>query len=69
MRFPEVHKLQNLRSLTLCKASPSAYSAYGSNMTCLLLFIACDVLSITYMVLLVDGDRLHGSTLPYITLL
>jgi hypothetical protein len=24
---------------------------------------------ITYMVLLIDGDRLHGSTLPYITLL
>jgi hypothetical protein len=31
-RFPEVHKPQVLRSLTLSKASLSAYSAYRSNM-------------------------------------
>jgi hypothetical protein len=67
-----VHKHQVLRSITRLwsKASLGAYSTYGSNnMTCLLFFIACDVLCITYRVLLMDGDRLHGSTLPYITLL
>jgi hypothetical protein len=31
-------------------------------------FIACDVLCITCRVLLIDDDRLHGSTLPYIIL-
>jgi hypothetical protein len=32
-RFLEVHKPQVLRSLTLSKASPGAYSTYGSNKT------------------------------------
>jgi hypothetical protein len=71
-RFPKLHKHQDLRSVTRIqsKASPGAYSAYGSNnLTCLLFFTACDVLCITYRVLLVVGDRLHGSTLLYITLL
>jgi hypothetical protein len=66
-----VHKHQVLRSVAWIwsKANPSAYSAYGSSMTCLLFFIACDVLCITYRVLLVDGDRLYSRTLPYISLL
>jgi hypothetical protein len=36
-------------------------------LTCvvLLYFITYDVLCITYRVFLDDGDRLHGSTLPY----
>jgi hypothetical protein len=36
-------------------------------LTCFVLhyFITCDVLCITYMVFLDDGDRLHGSTLLY----
>jgi hypothetical protein len=51
-----------LRSITLSKASPDAYSSYRTSMAC---FIAFDVLCITYRVFLDDGDRLHGSTLPY----
>jgi hypothetical protein len=61
-RRSEVHKSHVLRSLTLSKVGPGAYSAYRSNMACLLYFIACDVLCITYRVLLIDGGRLHGST-------
>jgi hypothetical protein len=64
-RRAEEHMPQVLRSLTLSKASPSAYSSYSTNMTCFKLFIAYDVLCITYRIFLVDGDRLHGSTLPY----
>jgi hypothetical protein len=33
------------------------------------ILFACDVLRITCRVLLIDGDRLHGSTLLYIILL
>jgi hypothetical protein len=65
-RFLEVHKLQVLRSLTLSKASLGAYNAQLSNI--LPYFIVCDVLCITCRVLMIDGDRLHGSTLPYISL-
>jgi hypothetical protein len=36
-----------------------------NNASCFTL-IACDVLYTTYNVLFDDGDRLHGSTLPYI---
>jgi hypothetical protein len=61
---PEVRKPQVLRSLTLSKVSPGAYSACRCNMSCCILF-ACDVLHITCRILLIDGDRLHGSTLPY----
>jgi hypothetical protein len=38
MRLPEVHKPQVLRSLTLSKASPNAYSSYRSNMIYFTLF-------------------------------
>jgi hypothetical protein len=36
-------------------------------LTCLVLFyfIVCDVLCIKYRVFLDDGDRFHGSILPY----
>jgi hypothetical protein len=68
-RFPEVHKPQVLRSLTLSKASPSAYSVYRSNMTCFTLFLLYVMyLCIIYRVLLIDGDRFHSSTLLYFTL-
>jgi hypothetical protein len=68
-RFPEVHKPQVLRSLSLSKASPSAYSAYKSNMTYFTLFLLHVMyLCITCRVLLIDDDRLHGSTLPYFNL-
>jgi hypothetical protein len=62
-----VHKRHVLRSVTWLwsKAIPGAYSSCGFNMTCLLYFIACDVLCIMYRILLIDGDRLYGSTLPY----
>jgi hypothetical protein len=67
--FPEVHKPQVLRSLTLSKASPDAYSAYRFNMICFTLFLLHAMYScITCRVLLIDDDRVHGSTLPYINL-
>jgi hypothetical protein len=37
-RFPEVHKPQVLRRLTLSKANPDPYTSYGTNMTCFRLF-------------------------------
>jgi hypothetical protein len=49
----------------LGKASPSAYSINRLNNESCLTLIACDVLCITCRVLLDDGNRLHGSTLPY----
>jgi hypothetical protein len=65
--FPEVHKPHVLRSITLSKASLSAYSAYRSNMTCFILFLLHVMyLCIMCRVLLIDDDRLHGSTLPCI---
>jgi hypothetical protein len=68
-RFPEVHKPEVLRNLTLSKVSPGAYGAYRSNMICFTLFIlhVMDV-CVTCRVLLIDDDRLHGSTLPCINL-
>jgi hypothetical protein len=49
------------------KASPGASCSYRANMSCFT-FYACDVLCITYRILWVDGDMLHGSTLPYVIL-
>jgi hypothetical protein len=68
-RFLEVHEPHVLRSLTLSKASSGAYSAYRSNMIGFTLFLLHVMyLCITCRVLLIDGDRLHGSTLSYINL-
>jgi hypothetical protein len=66
-RFPEVHKAQVLRSSTLSESGLGACSVYRYNMSCFILF-ACDVLHITCRLFLIGGDRLHGSTLPYIVL-
>jgi hypothetical protein len=66
-RFPEVHKPQVLKSFTLSKASRGACSACRSNMGCFILF-AYNILHIMCRVLLIDGDRLHCSTFPYIIL-
>jgi hypothetical protein len=47
------------------KASPSAYSPHRMlKVSCFSLF-AGDVLCTTCRVFFDDGDRLHGSTLPY----
>jgi hypothetical protein len=62
-----VHKHQVVRSLTRClsKASPGAYSAYRMiNMTCFTYLCMC-CLCIMCMALY-DGDRMYGSTLPYV---
>jgi hypothetical protein len=68
-RFLVVHKPHVLRSLSLSKASLGAYSAYRSNMTCFNLFLLNVMyLCITCRDLLIDDDRLHGSTLPYFNL-
>jgi hypothetical protein len=68
-RFPEVHKPHVLRILTLSKASPGAYSLYRSKITCFTLFLLHVMyLCITYRIMLIDDDRLHGSTFPYFNL-
>jgi hypothetical protein len=63
-RFREVYKHQVLRSITLTKANPGAYSSYER------INIACFTFMLGMIVYYVygsctDGDRLHGSTLPY----
>jgi hypothetical protein len=65
---PGVHKPQVLRSLTLSKASPGAYSARRSNMNCVIFILHVMYCAFTCRVLLIDGDRLYGSTLPHIIL-
>jgi hypothetical protein len=51
------------------QGKPGACSAYRSNMVCFTLFLLHVMyLCITCRVLLIDHDRLHGSTLPYINL-
>jgi hypothetical protein len=48
------------------KESPGAFSSDRLNNVSRFTLIACDVLCTTCRVLFDDGDRLHGSTLPYI---
>jgi hypothetical protein len=68
-RFLEVHKPRVLRSLTLSNVGLGACSAYRSNMICFTLFLLHVMyLGIMWRVLLIDDDRLHSSTLPYINL-
>jgi hypothetical protein len=66
----EVHKPQVLRSvIRLCsKASPGAYSTYRNAILSLALFIYACVDCALHIGFLDDGNMLHGSTLPYITL-
>jgi hypothetical protein len=49
----------------LSMASPGAFSTYRLNIVSYFTLIACDVLCSMCRVLFDDGDRLHGSTLPY----
>jgi hypothetical protein len=65
-RSLEVRKPQVLRSLTMSKGSPGACSACRANMNYFILHVMYYVC--TCRILLIDGDRLHGSTLPYIIL-
>jgi hypothetical protein len=61
-RLLKVRKAQVLRTLT----SPGACSVRRSNMNCFFLHVMYCVF--TCRVLLIDGDRLCGSTLAYIIL-
>jgi hypothetical protein len=56
---------RTLTLLFLSKASPGAYSTNKLNDMSCFTSNACDVLCNMFRVLFDDGNRLHGSTLPY----
>jgi hypothetical protein len=68
----EVPRGSQATSFEVCnpeQGKPGAYRAYRSNMTYFILFLLHVMyLYITYRVLLIDDDRLLGSTLLYINL-
>jgi hypothetical protein len=55
-------------TFVLSKASPGAYSTYRNTLLSLALFTYACIDCALHIGFLDNGNRLHGSTLPYITL-
>jgi hypothetical protein len=55
-------------TFVLCKASPSAYSNYICHIESFLFYCMHVMYYALRVGFLDDGDRLHGCTLPYITM-
>jgi hypothetical protein len=63
------HEASWILTFLLSMASPGAYSTYRNAISSLTLFIYACVNCAFCIVFLDDGNMLHGTTIPYITLL